>query len=332
MNSRCLVSLLILASGAVVGCDPDPSEAVADDATFLRPGGGGGIWLNTSSLGSKEFSELDLTGQLHAGVKLTSVKVKGPDAQWLLADSTEVVEGQLRAHVGQTTYAGAALIDSQWNLSIPDYDYEWDDPVDPTKEDNGMRHVVLWISAYSEDAVNQGRYTFLTLDEEGEPNYVCDSDADGFHAAIPVKNVSVDPQTGDMTARPSTLYLACVSGAVGKAVLWGYKPWERALAEFEVAARMVRADYCFDGVSWTSTGLTLQVRDKFAINNFLREEDPTEVVWTADGLACIGQPRNPAYSAPQVTCNGAPVPTCPGDLTLSSYPDAMFWTKLDGGA
>ncbi len=331
MNSRSLVSLLVLTSGAVLGCDPDLGGATPDDATFLRPGGGGGIWLNTSALGSKEFSEIDLTGQLHAGVKLNSVQIKLPGDQWLLATSTDVVEGQLRAHVGQTTYTGADLIGSQWNISIPDYDYEWDDPIDGTKEDNGLRQVVLWISHYSEDAVNQGRYTFLTLDEFGEPNYVCDSDADGFHAAIPAKDVSVDPQTGDMTARPSTVYLACVSGAVGKAMLWGYKPWERTLAEFEVASRVVRADYCFDGVSWTTTGVHLQVRDNFAVNDFLREEDPTEVVWTAAGLACIGQPRNPMYNAPQVTCNGTPLPTCATEMTLATYPGTMFWTKLDGG-
>lgn len=329
MNSRCLVPLLILAATSVIGCDPDPADAGADGAIFLRPTGGGGIWLNTSAIGSKEFSEFDLGGQLHAGVTLTGVLLKQADNSFITATASEVVDGELRAKVGQTIYAGAALVGSRWQLSIPDYDYDYDDQVEAESDDNGIRNVELWISSYQQDASNQFQYTFQTLDEVGEPTYICDADADGHHASIPIKDISVDSETGSMTARPSTVYLACTSGAVGKAVLWGYKPWERSLAEFEVASRMVRADYCFDGVSWTETGTHLQIRDAFDINDFLHAQDPTEVVWTTGGIACIGQPRLAIYTAPQVTCNGQPVPSCPANVTLASYPGAVFWTKLD---
>ncbi len=324
-----LVSVMMMTAGLALGCDPEVLEDGVEDAEVsLRPGGGGGIWLNTSSIGSKTFSEFDISGQLHDGVRLTGALIKRPNNQWATVTSGEVVDGQLRAKVGNTVYTGAALIGSRWKIEIPEYDYDYDDE-DGHHDDNNVRNVELWISAYTQVATNEGLYTFQTLDENGQPTYICDADASGSHAAIPVRNISVDRDTGDLSARNSTAYLACTSGAIGKAITWGYKPWQRSLNDFEVATRMVRADYCFDGNSWTTEGTALQVRDSYNINDFAIDTEPTEVVWTTSGVACMTQPRNATYTAPQVTCGGQALPVCPESLTLATYPNSLFWTKVD---
>ena len=328
MNACRILPLLFLTAGLAPGCDPDLVDD-EESAVSLRPGGGGGIWLNTSSLGSKAFSEFDLTGNLHDGVRLTGVLIKRPNDQWSTATSSEVVDGQLRAKVGTTVYTGAALIGSRWKISIPEYDYDHDDEDEDEDDDNDVRDVEIWISAYTEVAPNEGLYTFQTLDELGQPSYICDADASGSHAAIPVRNITVNRVTGDVNARSSTAYLACTSGAIGKAITWGYKPWQRSLPDFEVATRMVRADYCFDGNSWTTEGTALQVRDSYSINDFVIVSEPTEVVWTTTGVACLTQPRNAAYTAPQVTCGGQALTVCPANVTLATYSNALFWTKVD---
>ncbi len=329
MKIRRLAPALILGISLTAGCDaPDAVDSEDSGEVTLRPGTGsqGGVWLNTSTVGSQQFASFDLTGQVHGGVRLTGVKIKRPNNQWLTATAGEVVDGNLRAKVGKTVYTGADLVGSQWSLLLVDGDHDGDDD-DADEEANGTP-ATIWIAAHTQVSPKESRYTFHTHDANNQAVPVCAADSSGSHASIPVRNVAVDPFTGDMTPRANTVYLACTSGAVGKAIDWGYRPWERSLADFEAATRMVRADYCFDGTSWTQDGTALEVRDRWSINNFLHETDPTEVVWTSSGAACVTQPRNPTYVAAQVTCNGQPLPACPAGTTMATFADTLFWTKV----
>lgn len=309
--------LMILAStlmtvSLALGCDP---ETLADDAegvVSLRPVGGG-VWLNTSSIGTQTFSEFDITGAVHDGVRFTGLRISRPGNTWLAA-TPEVTDGNLKGKASKTTYVGVDLVGSRWQFNLVNGAVET--PVE------------IWIDTFTQISPKEARYTFKTLDSNGVARPICDVDSAGSYNAIPVKDITVDSAIGDMASRAKTVYLACTSGAVGKAIVWGYRPWERPLADFELATRMVRADYCHDGMSWTETGIALQVRDKYNINTFLDATDPTEVVWQANRAACIGTPRNPAFGPGAVTCDGQVVPTCPANLTMTTYGGTIFWTKL----
>ena len=55
-----------------------------------------------------------------------------------------------------------------------------------------------------------------------------------------------------------------MGGAIAKCVLWGYRPWATyngtPLAQYHQACtRMVRADYCGTGTSYTVTGNRISV-------------------------------------------------------------------------
>ncbi|MBK7828725.1 ADYC domain-containing protein [Nannocystis sp.] len=319
MNARSLFSLLIVSAGLVAGCDG--IEGVDEDLgeVTLRPGGGGfgGVWLNTSLIGATLFSEIDLKGASHDGVRFNGLQIRRPGDQWLTASSVSAVDGNLKAKVGTTTYSGADLVGSRWQLTLVE-----------GEDDEGVA-AEIWIASHVQVSPDESRYVFETLDLEGNVVPVCDADSAGNHTLIPIKDVTVDAMTGAMATRKDTVYLACTSGAVGKAIVWGYKPWDRVLSDFEVATRVVRADYCFDGTPWTETGTSLQLRDKYNINTFVHASDPTEVVWTKTGAACVGTPRSSIYSAAQVVCDGQALPLCPSNTSMTTFSGTLFWTKIN---
>lgn len=332
MNIRNLVPFVILSVACVTACDDRDQYDAADEdlgEVALRPGSGpaGGVWLNTSSIGSTAFSELDLSGVVHKGAQFTGAKLLRPGNVWVNVTSGSVKDGTLEAKVGTTIYRGADLVGSRWELTLFNADTDGDG--DHDADDEPEVDVELRIASFQQISPKEAHYTFETVDELGNVVPVCDADTDGVHTMVPIKDLTVNEVTGRMGKRSNTLYLACTSGAVGKAVQWGYKPWERPIDEFEVATRMVRADYCFDGTSFTQTGTHLQIKDKYQINTFLRADDPTEAVWSKSGVRCINTPRNATFTAPQVVCGGQTLPICSSSTSMTTYTDALFWTKID---
>lgn len=317
MHAFKILALLMLTLNAGAGCDDavELDDGGHEIAVRAGSGGYGGVWLNTSAIGSQPFSELDLTGALHDGVRALGGQIKGPNNSWVPVTKVEIIDGTLRVKAGQSFYSGAALVGARWQLALVD-----GQGVEDPRE--------IWIAAVEVISAKESRYTFQTYDDEGQVSYLCDADAVGSHAAALIKDVTIDPFTADMAPRKHTAYLACVSGAVGKAITWGYRPWERSLGEFATAVRVVRADYCFDGMSWTENGTAMQVKDRWHINTFLSAAPPTEVVWTKTGIACLTQPRALTYSPEQVTCDGKAIPSCPANVSMSTFPDTQFWTKL----
>lgn len=295
----------------VAGCDVDEG-GLDHNALFgagevhFRPGGV--IWLNTSEIGSLTFSQIDLDGHVLDGVKLTGVYLQVDNA-WVKLDSVKVSNGALRGSRGATQYTGAQLVGSRWNLQ----------PV-------GGPPVEMRITAYTQISERESRYTF-TYTEDGVEVSVCAPDQGGDTSAIPIKDIVVNADTGAVSRRAKTLFLGCLSGAVGKAYAWGYDPQTSGIANFETAIRVVRADYCYDGTSWTMPGTGIQVDDPWD-GAFMYDDYDDEAIWTTSGLACLTRPRNPTVEQGQVICNGVPKPICPEDVGLGTYPGAVFWTKV----
>jgi len=317
MRAFKVLVLFTLSLDVGAGCDAAVGSDRAAGGVRGRGGSGGygGVWLNTSAIGSQPFSEMDLGGALHDGVQVTGVEVKGPNDVWIAADKTEVVDGTLRIKAGKFVYTGAALVGARWHVNRVD-------------EEGVVVPREIWIAEVQVISPKEARYVFQTHDDDDQVMYLCEADALGSHGAAVIKDVTIDPFTAAMAPRKKTAYFACTSGAVGKAITWGYRPWERSLAEFATAVRVVRADYCFDGMSWTEPGTTLQLKDRWHINTFLSAAATTEVVWTKKGIACLTQPRTLTYTPDQVTCNGKAIPSCPAKLCMATFPDTQFWTKL----
>jgi hypothetical protein len=96
----------------------------------------------------------------------------------------------------------------------------------------------------------------------------------------------------------------------------GYKPWksEAMWDRHQACVRMVRADYCGDGVGHTRNGTPIDVYDDAGIQT----EDPRaaltfEAAWGKDGAVCVSRTR-----IPDVATLGDVVAACPGKLAQKS--------------
>jgi hypothetical protein len=125
----------------------------------------------------------------------------------------------------------------------------------------------------------------------------CLPDIQGLSAAIPVQGswtADGEPQPG-----ADRITFACTSGAIGKCIRFGYKPWKTvdgvALARYHAACiRMVRADYCGDGRPHTVDGTWIDIWDGLGIQT--RDQRPGhpevfEAAWSPTGAAYLNMPR-----------------------------------------
>ena len=106
--------------------------------------------------------------------------------------------------------------------------------------------------------------------------------------------------------------IACTSGAFGKCLLFGYHPWKTGTGVpmerlYQSCIRMVRADYCGDGRSWTRNGMSIDIFDRFGVQ---KADNPTnmtlEAAWSPEGAVCIHHAR-----VPSVGTLGAVLAACP---------------------
>jgi hypothetical protein len=138
-------------------------------------------------------------------------------------------------------------------------------------------------------------YTFSTQDPTtGAWKNVCTPDAQGVARGFPLAGVWT--ASGEHRRAPGQLELTCTSGAFGKCVRMGYKPWKsEAMWDLHQACvRMVRADYCGDGTSHTRNGTPIDVYDGEGI----QRDEPApgmsfEAAWGKDGAVCVTRTRVP---------------------------------------
>ncbi len=152
--------------------------------------------------------------------------------------------------------------------------------------------IEVMIKSVEEDPYSVGGqvflHHFLVKDDIGKLTDLCAPDAQGKSLGFPVP----DGRGG--------FDLTCTSGAVGKCVRWGYRPWEekpggpplRAL--HQACTHMVRADYGGDGHATTREGTLIDIYDRFNIQTSDKDAPMTfEAAWGVDGAICVAHPRIP---------------------------------------
>jgi hypothetical protein len=122
----------------------------------------------------------------------------------------------------------------------------------------------------------------------------CKPDAAGVAKGFPLEGVWTPG--GEHVRAPGQFEITCTSGAIGKCVRMGYKPWKGAAMwdRHQACVRMVRADYCGDGTAHTRDGTLIDVFDDAGIQK--DEPDPGmsfEAGWGKDGAVCVSHTRVP---------------------------------------
>ncbi len=131
---------------------------------------------------------------------------------------------------------------------------------------------------------------------DGQWQNICTPDAEGKRLALAVAGYT--RLDGSFAHDTDRLSITCSSGAQGKCLRLGYSYWKTGpdgqsmLPLFNACMRMVRADYCGDGRSWTQDGTTIDVYDDQGIQVPEKEQTlPFEAGWTEDGAVCVHHPR-----------------------------------------
>jgi hypothetical protein len=131
---------------------------------------------------------------------------------------------------------------------------------------------------------------FVITDEAGKQADLCAPDAAGRSLGFPVP----DGRGG--------FDLTCTSGAVGKCIRWGYRPWEEQpggpplAALHQACVHMTRADYGGDGRTHTRDGIAVHICDRFGVRPCDKDAPLAfEAAWGADGAVCVARPRLAAH-------------------------------------
>ena len=136
---------------------------------------------------------------------------------------------------------------------------------------------------------------------EGAGTPLCSPDPEGRQAGFPLVGRTA-PDGRFLDAPPEVFELTCTSGAQGKCVRFGYHPWQQAeegvsmRRYHDACVRMMRADYCGDGRSWTKDGTLIDLWDDRGLQQSETATDPVfsfEAGWTPDGAACVARTRVP---------------------------------------
>jgi hypothetical protein len=158
-------------------------------------------------------------------------------------------------------------------------------------------------------------YRMTALGADGAWHELCSPDPAGERWAFPLAGRWT--AAGEhLQAATGVFNVTCSSGAIGKCVRFGYKPWKRppdgaALWDHHQACvRMMRADYCGDGKSFTRDGTLIDLYDQLGI----QKDEPApgmrfEAGWGKDGATCVARVRIPE----NMTLEGL-AQRCPGRL------------------
>lgn len=300
-----------------------------------------GLVLNGLVLNGLVLNGLVLNGLVLNGLVLNGITVDGLSYQ----GSRLTLNGsQLSATDGRRTLTGRQLVGAQLHYDIVDKDgtrMPFSMRIDDIQLDNSVpsRDVWLYRVSYRSGGVNtQGAWTNLCTNEQGQPD-----------SAIPVSGVW-DNKTGDRSDLPNAFTLACRDFALGKCITLGYRPWAKgsictgsgrnrdcnqiSLADHHQACtRMIRADYCGNGVSYTVNGTVIDVYDYLSPPLNVPETDwDIESRWTTKGALCLNEPRHPEllprFKAPDCDGDGRPdrFKSCKDDPTLKNQ--GMLVTRV----
>jgi hypothetical protein len=149
-----------------------------------------------------------------------------------------------------------------------------------------------------DDAEEIHLHTIEVQDDNGAWQPLCEPDRDGNNEAFPLAGYWDEHRR--FHPDRERFSLTCTSGAQGKCVRFGYKPWKKSehgdslLPVYEACLQMVRADYCGDDRPATRDGTTIDVYDAYGIQTPAPDvEFRFEAGWNADGAVCVAHTRVP---------------------------------------
>ena len=130
--------------------------------------------------------------------------------------------------------------------------------------------------------------------------------------------------------------ITCTSGAIGKCIRIGYKPWGDREGEslwdyHQACVRMLRADYGGDGTGHTRDGAVVDIIDRLGIQP--PESEPAartyefEAAWGPDGAVCVRRTRIPELLSTDELAERYPHLAGKIGPNCSEAVDALIWNR-----
>lgn len=275
--SAILTASMLALSGA--GCVIEQTEGDENLGTLESASKVG----NTSTFNGRNLNGKNLNGRNLNGKNLNGKNLNGDSLSGITLKGSNIT-----AYVGYKKVDGTKLIGAEIEGELDDQT-----PVvlridDVTK--NASPHWGSAIYTYS--------IAFKTPDM-ADWGYVCDADGGAVVPAIPLKGKwnygEGVPGGGSRIDDPDAITFACDGGALYKCVVIGYEPWTKVKGKsltnhHQACTRMIRADYCGDGTSWTEDGTLINIIDILGIQKDTANW-PVEAEWDVDGAVCLSHTR-----------------------------------------
>lgn len=322
-------AVLTLGSSCLLACHAGPEPTASDtdtaasarsDALTTANGSNlNGSNLNGSNLNGSNLNGSNLNGQalgtILSSVNLAGVKLNGKTFNARL-DGTVFVGTD-----GSSTVQGLGFLQSEFQGNVADGSTVRLRVVDIQTATNGDAEVWNYSVEYRDNSQN----AWFSI---------CKNDA-GPTPAIPVSgrwnHEQGVPGGGAKIADATVFTFACVgTSAVAKCVSpIGYKPWKTVNGtsidpHHQACVRLIRADYCGDGVSHTTDGQWVNLYDGVGIQQDT-EEWVIESEWDENGARCF-YPLNrsheavPCYDQRQDVACGSPTHFGTGTLLMNETP------------
>ncbi|MRG91938.1 ADYC domain-containing protein [Polyangium spumosum] len=278
-TARASILLTMLAGAACTEQTADEEEEVITSVQALSTTNG--LALNGIALNGLALNGIALNGVSLNGLALNGVKLEGTEFVGKTADGKPVAP---EAFLG-AIFTGMLSNGQTISLRI-------DDRVTSTRPD-----VFLYEISY------------LSNPKQDDWKSLCGTSGGTPRRAIPLPGTwdySQKTTTSGMHLPSETSFtFACRPYAIAKCVELGYKPWSDVTEcakpgvckeipgtlLHQACTRMLRADYCGDGVPHTQDGTPVDVWDELGIQASAGNEFVFEAEWTPMGARCIEHTR-----------------------------------------
>jgi len=246
-----------------------------------------GTSLNGTSLNGTSLNGTSLNGTSLNGTSLNGTSLNGTslNGMWLNGSklTTSTSDGQI--------LTGSQLLNAEFDATL----------FDGNKIRFRIDKIDVVPAANPADDTYHYEISFIALGDKSKKRaYVCGkTDQGAVRKSIPIQGGWDYRQGvtggGSRIDEPNAITFACEGYAIYKCIDFGYKSWTTVehgdtRDHHEACTRLIRADYCGDGTSWTVDGTLVNVFDNLGVQPDT-ETWPTEAEWDQDGARCLSHQR-----------------------------------------
>lgn len=309
---------LLLAGGCGSGVEEGDSEIWLQGGDDLAAANGSNINgsnINGSNINGSNINGSNINGS-DLGSILVSVSLEQPVLGRFALSSAELLGSALIGHRAGRTYQAEKMVGATFAGTLGD----------------GSPVTLRLQSAEVSEGSDIWRYRFDYLDPEGQWQPVCPGGASSVAVQGRWDYRRGVEGGGAKTADPGVFTLGCMGASVEKCLTAGYRPWgdrngTSLDAYHQACVRLMRADYCGDGTSWTTNGQPINLYDGIGVQQDT-EGWQLEAEWDANGARCVNAQNRSRFG---MMCRGrARDPDCgtrsrfqTGTLLISEIPQGQ---------